>query len=177
MAETWKTAVATEGRYEVSDCGRVRRSDGLLLTPSVPRDQREYPCVMLRYSGLRRRVAVHRLVAINFLGLPPFAGAMVRHLDGNHLNSHVSNLAWGTGKDNAADRERHGRTARGDKHGQFGKRFAGSQNGVAKLTEDDARTIRALAATRTQKSIAEQFGVHRAVIWRIVRRKGWTHVD
>jgi hypothetical protein len=102
---------------------------------------------------------------------------MVRHLDGDHLNSHVSNLAWGTGKDNADDRERHGRTARGERHGLFGRGVVGSRNGASKLTDDEVRSIRALAGSQTQRSIAEQFGVHQGVVWRIIKGKAWAHVE
>lgn len=39
-----------------------------------------------------------------------------RHLDDNRLNNNLSNLAWGTQKQNAEDRDRNGKTYRREKH-------------------------------------------------------------
>ncbi len=173
-AERWKVASGTEGRYEVSDHGQVRRSDGLLLTPSVPRNTREYPCVMLRHSRTRRRVAVHRLVAINFIGLPPFAGAEVRHLDGNHLNPRWDNLAWGSRKDNAADRDAHGTTARGDRHGIRGRDTGGTLNSNAKLSEAQvAEIVRLSGEGYAQRHIAKLTGASQRTVWAIVSGKSY----
>lgn len=73
------------------------------------------PSVRLIRDGKRVRLAVHRMVAAAYLPPRPSPQHELRHLDGDQLNNHVSNLAWGTPKDNADDRERHGRTARGEK--------------------------------------------------------------
>lgn len=75
-----------------------------------------YPCVRIIVNGKRKRVTVHSLVARTHLGPQPAPGYEVRHLDGNKLNPHYKNLAWGTQKENAADRDRHCRTSRGKKH-------------------------------------------------------------
>lgn len=75
-----------------------------------------YPSVRLLINGKRKRVAVHLLVAANHLPGQPSEAHQVRHLDGNKLNPHADNLAWGTAKENAEDRERHGRTSRGAVH-------------------------------------------------------------
>lgn len=76
-----------------------------------------YPSVRLTVIGAKRtRLAVHKLIATTFLGPRPSPAHEVRHLDGDRLNPHADNLAWGTRADNAADRERHGRTSRGEPH-------------------------------------------------------------
>jgi hypothetical protein len=75
-----------------------------------------YPSVRLTIDGKRKRLAVHRLVAREFLPPRPSPVHEVRHLDGDKWNNCVGNLAWGTPKDNADDRERHGRTSRGERH-------------------------------------------------------------
>lgn len=69
-----------------------------------------YPSVRLTIGGKRTRYAVHVLVARAHLPSRPSPRHEVRHLDGNKLNPRADNLAWGTRKDNADDRERHGRT-------------------------------------------------------------------
>lgn len=75
-----------------------------------------YPSVRIYVDGKRKRIAVHVLVAREYLEPKPSPDYEVRHLDGNKCNPNVGNLAWGTRKENADDRERHGRTSRGEKH-------------------------------------------------------------
>lgn len=99
----------------------------------------------VRCSG--RAYRVHRLVALAFLPTPP-PGSQIRHLDGDKNNNHISNLRWGTARDNADDRERHGHTARG------------SRNGWAKLADSDVLTIRAERARGIQQlELAARYGV------------------
>lgn len=50
---------------------------------------------------------VHVLVAAAFLGPRP-DGMQVRHADGDRFNNHLSNLCYGTSKDNTDDAIRHG---------------------------------------------------------------------
>lgn len=75
-----------------------------------------YLSVRLVINGKRKRFLVHRLVAHAFLPPCPSPLHEVRHLDGDKLNNAASNLAWGTRKENAYDREMHGRTSRGLRH-------------------------------------------------------------
>lgn len=75
-----------------------------------------YPSVRLTINGKRTRYAVHKLVALHHLPPRPSEAHEVRHLDGNKMNPNATNLAWGTQKENADDRERHGRTSRGKSH-------------------------------------------------------------
>lgn len=58
-------------------------------------------------TGVQSTWSVHRLVCLAWNGLPPHPSFEVRHLDGDRLNNAPSNLAWGTHRDNAADRKRH----------------------------------------------------------------------
>lgn len=88
-----------------------------------------YPSVRLTIDGKRTRLAVHRLVAKHFLPPRPSSAHEVRHLDGDRMNSSVSNLAWGTRSENAADRERHGRTSRGQRHSLAIKAGLEARNG------------------------------------------------
>lgn len=58
--------------------------------------------------GVERRDAVHRMVARAFLGPRPFPDAQARHLNGVKTDNRPDNLAWGSAKDDADDRRRHG---------------------------------------------------------------------
>lgn len=55
----------------------------------------------------QRTERVHYLVALTFLGPRP-ERAQVRHLDGNSLNPHIDNLAYGTASENRYDSVIHG---------------------------------------------------------------------
>lgn len=81
-----------------------------------------YKRVRLMENGKRKSWKVHILVAREFLGPKPSNAHEIRHLDGNPLNNHFENLKWGTQKENADDREKHGRTSRGRKHSEAIKR-------------------------------------------------------
>jgi HNH endonuclease len=75
-----------------------------------------YCRVRILVEGERRPISVHRIVAVTFKGPKPSPYHQVRHLDGDKTNNHKDNIEWGTAKDNADDRARHGRTSRGVSH-------------------------------------------------------------
>ena len=114
------SAVHTPG-YEVTREGRVFsltsnwRGYGKREMQQTP-NKDGYPSVRIQVDGKRKRLGVHVLVAHRHLPPCPSPRHQVRHIDGNKLNPHVDNLAWGTAKENADDRERHGRTSRGEAH-------------------------------------------------------------
>jgi len=89
-----------------------------------------------------------------------------RHLDGDKLNSKPDNLCWGTYAENEADKRRHGRTALGEKQG------------IAKLTDEAVRIIRASIpyGLWNSKDAAEVFGVTPSRINAIARGVGWKHI-
>lgn len=96
-AETWKPVQGAQdlrfpGGYEVSDLGRVRNSRGQILAMQV-RKRDGYVCVGLRYSGVRRTVKVHRLVAEAFL---PNPGSLpvVDHVAGNRQDNRAVSFRW-----------------------------------------------------------------------------------
>jgi hypothetical protein len=98
-----------EGRYEISDVGRVLsrcRRRPKLLTPTI--DRYGYLCVHLCQAGKSRSRPVHQLVCEAWHGPRP-DGLVVRHLDGDPLNLEPGNLKWGTPAENSQDRSLHGR--------------------------------------------------------------------
>jgi predicted DNA-binding protein (UPF0251 family) len=53
----------------------------------------------------------------------------------------------------------------------------GEESNTAVLTEENVKQIRTLAENNvTYVAIAKQFGVHKDTIYRIVKRKSWSHV-
>ena len=116
----------TTHRYEVTRDGKVFsltnwRGYGRRELAQLPNDD-GYPSVRVMVDGKRKHVAVHVLVAREHLPPRPSPCHEIRHLDGDKQNPSADNLAWGTRKENADDRERHGRTSRGAAHSAAIKR-------------------------------------------------------
>ena len=95
MEEIWKDKKYYEGRYQVSNCGRVKslkRKNVLkekILKPYVDKDG--YLTVML--NNPRKTFLVHRLVAEAFIPNPDNLPC-VNHKDENKQNNVVINLEW-----------------------------------------------------------------------------------
>jgi len=119
--ETGQSVTEHTPGYRVTDDGKVYSCDhnwrgyGERELSQLPHKD-GYLSVRLTIGGRRKRFAVHRLVASGFLPERPSQVHEVRHLDGDKLNNAARNLAWGTPKENADDRERHGKTSRGASH-------------------------------------------------------------
>jgi len=177
--------------YFVSSDGQVfssRRSKH--LRPMKPwLNNKGYKIVGITYEGVGHRVLVHRLVALVFLGFEASPSLEVRHLDGNQGNCHVSNLAWGTHKENMQDMVRHGtqgasrhpeRMARGDRHGSKTKPERvprGETSGTAKITEDKVRLLRATYdETQNISESARMVGIPRGAAKCVIQGKTWKHV-
>ncbi len=131
--------------------------------------------VTLAWNGGRRQILVHQLVLIAFVGPCPGGMEACHFPDRNARNNSLANLRWGTKKENAEDRDKHGTTARGERSGGSCK---------AKYTAEQVLTIRAEHATGQTSCIrlAEKYSriLERPVtadgIWRIVARKNWKHI-
>lgn len=107
--EEWRPVMGFPG-YEVSSLGQViTRRRGTPRVMRTPIGSRGYRVVRLSRGsrGDQASFEVHRLVARTFYGPPP-DGLQVRHLDGNSLNNHLSNLRYGTQSENNRDTLRHG---------------------------------------------------------------------
>lgn len=112
----------------------------------------------------RSQEYVHRLV-LSLFDRPQPVGQECRHLDGNKLNNSLSNLAWGTRKENMSDMDSHGRIRRGER----------ATHSI--LTSDDIRKIRLLREQgMLQREIAETFGITRSHVNAILHRYQWRHV-
>jgi len=123
--------------------------------------------VCLWRGGKSYSVGIHHLLLETFVGPHP-QGMQCRHLNGNPADNRLGNLAWGTAKENAKDRELHGNTfhPRGEKQGQ------------SKLTEQDVRMIIYMYRTGLflQREIAKIHKVTGATVSRILNRKRWCHL-
>lgn len=91
--------------YEVSESGDVRRGPKRLTPERTQGNGRKR--FSLSKGGRLYRLKAHQLVALAFIGPPPFSGAEVCHRDGFHHNNHYSNLRWGSGESNANEAAKH----------------------------------------------------------------------
>lgn len=122
--ETWKDIKGYEGRYQVSDKGRVKslahvtiRKNGRklplkerILKPST--NHKGYLLVVLYdYSGKAKTIKVHRLVCEAFHKNPDNKPC-VNHIDENKANNKASNLEWCTVKENCNYGTRNARIAK-----------------------------------------------------------------
>jgi hypothetical protein len=176
VEEVWKDVVGLESLYEVSNCGRVRSIDRIILYgPSKISRRRKgtifktslnssgYPQVWLR--GRSRRV--HHLVMEAFVGPRP-AKLQVNHIDANKQNNHIGNLEYCTCQYNI----RHAVDS-----GLWGKSSNGERNHFAKLKNVDVLKIREMAKTMKTSEIAKLYP-HMAPtsFWQIIARKVWKTV-
>lgn len=93
MEENWKDVPGYEGKYKVSDTGKVVGKRGFLLKGELTNGK--YRRVLLLVDGKRERIFVHRLVAIAFIPNPQ-GFPVINHKDENSLNNCADNLEWCT---------------------------------------------------------------------------------
>ena len=96
--ELWKDIKGYEGKYQVSNIGRVRNTSGKVLTQKT--QNRGYRHVLLSNGkGKFKSKLVHRLVADAFVPNPN-GFPIVNHIDENKKNNCSNNLEWCTQSEN-----------------------------------------------------------------------------
>ena len=162
--ESWKDIPGYEGIYQVSDLGRIkslRTKKEKILTPHNTGKNRFY--INLRKDGKMKKLQVHVLVALAFIGERP-EGYDVCHIDGDCLNNELSNIRYDTRNQNSIDYYRQGKKA---------------PNG--KLSIEEVLEIRRMYSTDnyTLQDIADKFNMSNVGISLIIRRKrfGWLNDD
>lgn len=116
--ENWKEIPGYNGRYYVSDLGRVKSVDtmveminrgtrckairhGCMLKLHKCKKHKDYLCVHLFKNGIGKYYSVHRLVAQAFIPNPE-GKPQVNHKDENPANNAASNLEWATAQENSS---------------------------------------------------------------------------
>lgn len=108
---------------------------------------------------------VHRLVCYITHGAPPSDKHVAAHSCGAGHEGCVNpaHLSWKTHKENVADAHAHGRRVD----------TSGEQNGMSKITIDQAEEIRSLKGLMTYEEIGQKFGICGSQVGRIIRRQNW----
>lgn len=165
MQEEWRDVPGYGGRYQVSSLGRVRKSVTEYLLSQSPNTSGHLQVSLLR-EGKTKKCLVHRLVAMAFLGRPAAEKPLALHRDDDKTNNAISNLYWGTHKDNRRDAFKNETAAMPNNRG--------CRNGAAKLTEEDVLDIRKRLATGvSREEIAGSFGVSESTVKSIGNKQRW----
>lgn len=112
MKELWVDVKGFEGKYQISNTGRVkslhrlvkngvgyRKVRGRLLKPGIgTKGKVGYHFVILSVKQKHTIKYIHRLVALAFI--KKSSKLTVNHKDGNTLNNHISNLELVTIQEN-----------------------------------------------------------------------------
>jgi HNH endonuclease len=123
----------------------------------------EYVGLQLRsYGGGFKKRYLHRLIAEAFHGPCPDRH-QCRHLDGDRSNNAAANLAWGTPKENNADKAAHGTAAYGEKNPMA----ALSAGAVLAMRRRREKTGDSYAA------IARAYGVSTMTAYRAITGQSW----
>jgi hypothetical protein len=164
--ETWKAIPGYEGRYEVSDIGRVRSLDryvecegpikGKYLSKKKGRVLRPGPSNFGHLSvvlGRNNTQFVHKLVLLAFVGPAPDKHECC-HNNGDPADNRLENLRWGTRSENNTDAVVH--------------------HNRGKLSESDIQDIRRSLAVEGRgigRKLASKYGVHETTISAIKVRR------
>jgi hypothetical protein len=154
--ERWRPIPGFQGRYEVSDLGRVRSLQFRSVQgPEIMKSSLNYSGyhVLTLGSNPKRQFRLHCLVLEAFVGPRP-AGMQGCHNDSNKDHNWLSNLRWDTPKGNIADRERK----------------LGSDNPNSKLTDDQrSEIVRRRLLGEAANDLAAEFGVTNTRVYQLVK--------
>ena len=99
MTEIWKNIEGYEGKYQVSNLGRVKRMIGQEKVLHPKKHRNGHLQIGLHKDKKRKTMYIHRLVAQAFIPNPDNLPC-VNHKDENPNNNNVDNLEWCTQKYN-----------------------------------------------------------------------------
>ncbi len=168
MKEIWKP-IPNFSRYEASNFGNLRslnyKRTGKVknLKPALSRDG-YMKTMLLDDVGSYKSWTVHKFVSVAWIGERP-KGMDVNHKDGVKTNNAPSNLEYVTRSENIKHAFKLGLT----------KPLRGEENPCSKVTKEDVRKIRDVAASGGRyygrKKLAEKYGISEAHVKDIVNRR------
>ena len=156
--ELWKDIDGFNGRYQVSNLGRVRSTISWngheyvakerILKPSMTTTG-YHKVELIGANGKKKSLKLHRVIASAFIP-NPMGYPIINHKDGNPLNNNIDNLEWCTQKHNVEH---------------------ALQTGLKSYKiQDDATIIALYGSGLSAKAIAKKFGVSTNTITHLLRR-------
>jgi uncharacterized protein (DUF433 family) len=168
--EKWLPIPEYEGRYDISNYGKVRSYQNGRDKIAIPKiiklwiGKKGYMYANLSKFYKRHNILISGMVAKVFLGPKP-TGKEVSHIDGNRKNNFIGNLIYETHSENMQRAVRQNTMCCGERHPKH------------KLTEIQVRRIiKKLAQGIRPYILAKEFGVDSDSIRDIYHRQSWKHV-
>jgi len=173
MKEIWKSIKKFNNEYEISNFGRIRskqkiimRTNGFpytrkekVLKPAISSDGYMRGSVSLMNNLIPYKI--HRLVAEEFV-FKHSDNLEVNHIDGNKLNNHSDNLEWCTHAENCQHAVDNG----------LWEIRVGDKNGMAKLTKEQVLYARELKKTKGRfwgrNELAKEWGISAKHLQKVV---------
>ena len=174
--EEWRSIEIFNGKYEVSNYGKIRSLWFGKVKPIKLLDNQGYLEFTVRNGKDKpKHMRVHVAVAEAFLGKRP-KGLVINHKDGNKHNNHVSNLEYVTYSENNLHALRTGLRKHVDMK-PFVKR--GEEHCRAKVTEEQVKQFLKYHYETGYgcRRVAKHFGVSYGIVDSILIGKTWKHVD
>jgi hypothetical protein len=126
---------------------------------------RGYPVIGLRTQhGKRKQFYVHDLVLTAFIGPRPRGYEACHDPDPTPANCAITNLRWGTRRENRADAIRHGTHPRGE------------AAGTAKLTDAAVQDILVRLPNESGAALAREYHIGETTIYNIKYNRTWQHI-
>jgi len=160
--EVWKDIPEYEGLYQVSNLGKVKSlwfGKERILKPITHTNG--YHHVNIYRGGARKKILVHRLVMLAFVGE---SDLQVNHVNGDKTDNRLENLEYCTAVENHQHASDTGLKAKGERHGR------------SKLTRACVERIKYGHQGMIQKDIAKIYGIHRTLVGCIRSGKYWSEV-
>ena len=173
IGEEWRDVAGFEGRYQVSNLGRVKsfmKRNAHLLHLNYDSRTGYYYVSLVMKNGEHKNMSIHSLVATAFIPNPENKPT-IDHLDRNRKNNRVYNLRWATYHEQVETQKR---------HGTFKLKADNGANFREILTDDEVRQIREMYKFGVKgygaTAIGQMFGVSKTTILRLVKGKTYQRV-
>lgn len=162
LSEEWRDIKGFEGRYFVSNLGRIKTKRGIrkFITTHDGYDR----VVLYTKSPNKITINVHKVVAQSFIP-NPHNKPQINHLNGNKKDNRACNLEWCTAKENIDHAIKIGLIDTSDKT-NFIRNSILSIDMVLKIYNDNSM----------QKDIAKKYNVSKMTINDIKTGRTWSHV-
>lgn len=176
--KTWKVIPGTEGLYEVSTCGAVRRNNKVLKQGY---NHKGYPRVYLSIRNKQTTVLVHKLVLLAFVGPAP-DGHETLHKNNIKTDNRLCNLRWGTRSENIQQTYDEGRKSWFEQHPRLaakvrGKNPARGEKRATRLSDEKVMLARKLRREGlSYKKISAQLGAPFITVYNAILGRNWAHL-
>lgn len=181
QVEVWKDIKNYEGKYQVSNFGRVKSLARIVesrkgifgnkkeIFLKANKNEKGYLrvklCIVNDEVSSEKNFYVHSLVLNAFLE-NPLNKPQVNHKNGIKDDNRVDNLEWVTGSENVIH----------SLENKLKVPQKGSEHGMSKLTEKEVLEIRTIGRTKTLKEVAKIYNVDMSLISLILLNKIWIHI-